>query len=239
MEDIAGKIAIITGAGKGIGRALALALADQGVHIGLISRTEADLKSVAEEVLNRKVKASYAVADVGNRAEIESAISKIRTELGSIEILINNAGIAQFGSFMELSPARWEEIIQVNLMGTYYATRAVFPEMVDRKVGDIINITSTSGLRGGPVSSAYSASKAAMISLSESLMQEGRKHNVRVSALIPSTVVTDLAQDLSLISGDPKNVMHPEDVASLVVHQLRLNRRVFVKESQIWSTNPI
>lgn len=238
MNSIKGKTALITGGGKGLGRALAIALAEEGVNVGLVGRTEKDLIAVAEEVKQYNVEAAIAVGDVSDLASIEEAVQEVRSALGPIDILINNAGIGAFGSFLELEPSKWEDIIKINLMGVYYTTRAVFQEMVDRKVGDIINISSTAGLKGGPVSSAYSASKAGLIALSESLMQEGRKHNIRVTTMVPSTVATDMAKDLKLTDGNPDRVMQAEDFAELVVFQLKLNRRVFVKESQIWSTNP-
>lgn len=238
MKSIKGKNALITGGGKGLGRALAIALAQEGVNVGLVARSEADLLKVAGELKQYDVNTAIATGDVSDMESIDSAVQQIKSELGPIDILINNAGIGAFGAFLELEPSLWEDIIKVNLLGVYYTTRTVFQEMVDRKVGDIINVASTSGLRGGPVSSAYSASKAAVIALSESLMQEGRKNNIRVTTMIPSTVATDMARDLKLTDGNPERVMQAEDFAELVVLQLKLNRRVFVKESQIWSTNP-
>ncbi len=175
---------------------------------------------------------------MGDRAQVEAAVASLQRELGPVDILINNAGTATFGKFLELEPEVWENQVRVNLFGVYYATRAVLPGMIERKTGDIVNISSTAGKSGSPVTSAYSASKFAVFGLSESLMQEVRKHNIRVTALAPSTVVTDLAKGANLITGDPERVMHPEDFAELVVAQLKLNRRVFVKESSIFSTNP-
>lgn len=238
MESLKGKNALITGAGKGIGRALAIALAQEGVNVGLIARTEADLQNLAEELKTFNVHVAIATADVASIDSVNAAVAKVKTDLGAIDILINNAGISSFGSFMELEPARWEEIVKVNLFGAYYVTRAVLPEMIDRKTGDIVNISSTAGQRGAAVTSAYSASKFALIGLSESLMQEVRKHNIRVTTLTPSTVATDMAKDLNLTDGNPDKVMQPEDLAELVVSQLKLNRRVFVKEAGLWSTNP-
>lgn len=238
MESLKGKNALITGAGKGIGRALAIALAQEGVNVGLIARTEADLQNVAEELRTFNVHVAIVTADVASIDSVNNAVAKIKIDLGAIDILINNAGISSFGSFMELEPARWEEIVKVNLFGAYYVTRAILPEMIDRKTGDIVNISSTAGQRGAAVTSAYSASKFALIGLSESLMQEVRKHNIRVTTLTPSTVATDMAKDLNLTDGNPDKVMQPEDLAELVVSQLKLNRRVFVKEAGLWSTNP-
>lgn len=238
MESLQGKNAIITGAGKGIGRALAIALAQEGVNIGLAARTASDLDRVAAELKQYGVKTAVVTMDVADINAVNAAVLALKSELGVIDILINNAGIGAFGSFMELEPEKWEQIIRVNLLGAYYVTRAVLPEMIERKRGDIINISSTAGKNGAAVTSAYSASKFGLIGMSESLMQEVRKHNIRVSTLLPSTVATDMAKDLKLTDGNPDRVMQPEDFAELVVAQLKLNRRVFVKEAGLWSTNP-
>ena len=238
MESLKGKTALITGAGKGIGRAIAIALANEGVNVALLSRTEKDLKSVAEEVKASPIKTAIAVADVSDMAAVNKAVEKIQSELGNIDILINNAGVGKFGKFLELDPAEWENQVKVNLFGVYYVTRAVLPQMIERNTGDIINVSSTLGLKGSAGASAYSASKFGVFGLSESLMQEVRKHNIRVTALAPSTVVTELAYNNNLLNNNENNVTHPEDIAELIVAQLKLNRRTFVKEVSTWSTNP-
>ncbi|MDI6031772.1 3-ketoacyl-ACP reductase [Flavobacterium sp. LB2P84] len=238
MTDLKNKNALITGAGKGIGKAIALALAKEGVNIILVARTQEEIDSVAAKVRSLRVKALAITADVADINSVNAAVAKALAEFGTIDILINNAGIAAFGKFLELEPTDWERIIQVNLMGTYYVTRAVLPNMIERQTGDIINISSTAGLSGNALTSAYSASKFAVLGLTESLMQEVRKHNIRVTALTPSTVATDMAKELNLTDGNPKKVMQAEDMAELIIAQLKLNRRVFIKNSSIWSTNP-
>lgn len=238
MESLQGRNALITGAGKGIGRALAIELAKEGVNVGLVARTKADLDTVAQELSAWPVKVVTVTADVADRAAVNEAVAEIKSGLGTVDILVNNAGISSFGSFMELEPERWEQIVKVNLFGPYYVTRAVLPDMIERKTGDIVNISSTAGKNGAAVTSAYSASKFALIGMSESLMQEVRKHNIRVTTLTPSTIATDMAKDLKLTDGNPDRVMQPEDFAELIVAQLKLNRRVFVKEAGLWSTNP-
>jgi 3-oxoacyl-[acyl-carrier protein] reductase len=238
MNDLKNKNALITGAGKGIGKAIALALAKEGVNVILLARTQDEIENVAAKARSLRVKALAITADVADINSINAAVEKALAEFKTIDILINNAGIASFGKFLELEPASWERIIQVNLMGTYYVTRAVLPSMIERQTGDIINISSTAGLNGNALTSAYSASKFAVLGLTDSLMQEVRKHNIRVTALTPSTVATDLAIELKLTDGNPEKVMQAEDMAELIIAQLKLNRRVFIKNSSIWSTNP-
>ncbi|HIW35135.1 MAG TPA: 3-ketoacyl-ACP reductase [Candidatus Paenibacillus intestinavium] len=238
MQAITGKVALITGAGRGIGRATAIAFAQEGVHVGLVGRTLENLQQVAKELEQYDVKVAIAAANVADLDSITSAVQSIRDELGAIDILVNNAGISKFGGFMDLTPAEWTNIIDVNVKGVYYTTRAVLPEMIERNSGDIINISSTAGQRGAPITSAYTASKAAVIGLSESLMLEVRKKNIRVTTLTPSTVATDMAVELNLTDGNPEKVMQPEDLADLMVAQLKLHSRVVLKHAGLWSTNP-
>ncbi|RUT33454.1 3-ketoacyl-ACP reductase [Paenibacillus zeisoli] len=237
--ELTGKNALITGAGKGIGRAVAIALAKEGVNLGLIARTESDLKDLAQELQNEySIKVSIAPADISNSAEAESSAAKIKQELGSVDILINNAGIAKFGTLLEMDPEEWKRILDVNVMGTYNVTRAVLPDLVAQNSGDIINVASTAGERGFATGSAYCASKFALMGMTESLAQEVRKHNIRVTALTPSTVNTDLASNAGLKIGDEDRMMQPEDVADLVLAALKLPARVFLKTAGIWTTNP-
>lgn len=235
-QSLQGKRAIITGGGRGIGKALAEALAAEGVQIGLIGRTEEHVKAVTENL--GEVKTAYAAADVSNLEDVTAAVNKVKEELGGIDILINNAGIAKFGGFMDLDPEEWKHIIDVNLMGVYNVTRALLPDLIEQKSGDIINISSTAGQKGAPATSAYSASKFGVLGLTESLAMEVRKHNIRVTALTPSTVATDLAFENKLTDGNPEKVMQSEDIAEFVVAQLKLNSRTFIKSAGLWSTNP-
>lgn len=233
------KAAIITGAGKGIGKATAIALAKEGVNLGLIARTAADLESLQQQITGEyDVKVHIASADISNAKEAEAAVSNLIQALGSVDILINNAGIAKFGTLLDMDPSEWERIIQVNLMGTYYVTRAALPHMLEKQSGDIINVASTAGERGFATGSAYCASKFALLGLTESLMQEVRKSNIRVTALTPSTVNTELAEKAGLKIGDEDRMMQPEDVAELALAALKLPKRVFLKSAGIWTTNP-
>lgn len=233
------QVALITGGGKGIGLAIAKRLAAEGVHVGLIARTQSDVAAAARALTEEYgVRTAFATADVADRGAVESAISAIRHELGSIDILVNNAGIANFGTVLAMEPDEWEQIVKVNLFGMYYVTRAVLPDMIQNNAGNILNISSTAGLRASATTSAYSASKFAVMGLTESLMQEVRKNNIRVTALTPSTVNTELASSIGLKIGDEDRMMQPEDVADLVLSILSLPARVFVNQAGIWTTNP-
>lgn len=238
MQSLKNKNALITGAGKGIGKAVALALAAEGTNVILLARTTADLEQTAAEAKAFGVKTLILTADIADINSVNTAVKTALNEFKTIDILINNAGVGKFGKFLELTPEEFENIIRVNLMGVYYATRAVLPGMIEQQSGDIVNISSSAGLRGAALTSAYSASKFAVLGLTESLMQEVRKHNIRVTALTPSTVATDMAKDLNLTDGNPETVMQPEDLAELIVAQMKLNKRVFIKDSGMWSTNP-
>lgn len=237
--NLTNKTALITGAGKGIGREMAIALAKEGVNLGLVARTASDLETLAAQLHEQYgVQTAVATADISVQVEAEAAVKKLTEELGAIDILINNAGIAQFGNLLDMEPAQWKRIVDVNLMGTYHMLYAVLPGMIERKTGDVINISSTAGERGFATGSAYNASKFAVMGLTEAVLQEVRKHDIRVTALTPSTVNTDLAVNAGLKIGDEDRMMQPADVAELALAALKLPRRVFVKTAGIWTTNP-
>lgn len=240
LQSLTGKTAIITGAGKGLGKAMALALAAEGVNLGIIGRTTTDLEKLATELksVNSEITVVHATANIGNYAEVKSAVTEITSSLDAIDILINNAGILKTGGFLELPVEEWEEIFQINVLGTYYMLHEVLPFITKQGQGDIINVASTAGLKGGAKMSAYGASKAAVINLTESLMQEFRKSNIRVTTINPSTIATEMTLNAGFTDGNEDKVLQPEDLAFLVVNQLKLPQRAFVKEFGLWSTNP-
>ena len=237
-QSLKGKTAFITGAGKGIGKATAIALAEEGVNIGLMARTESDLQAVAKELEQRGVKAAYATVDVSSMEQVGAAVAKLTGKLGAADILINNAGIGTFGPFLEIEPAEWKKMIDVNLMGMYYVTRAVLPQLIEKNGGDIINISSMSGVKGSEGSSAYSASKFGVLGMTESLSQEVRKNNIRVFALTPSLVITDFFGGANKPERSEEKFMQAEDLAEYMVAQLKLNPRIFIPKSSLWATNP-
>ncbi|MBN3522017.1 3-ketoacyl-ACP reductase [Algoriphagus lutimaris] len=238
MISLKGKTAIITGGSRGLGKAIALQLAQEGVNIGITGRNEGKLKTVAEEVKAFGVKAAFAAFDVSSEAEVKKGIDALVTELGGVDILINNAGIGKIGTLEEMSSEDWQQVIQTNLFGVYYAAMAVYPYLKEKEEGDIVNVASTAGLKGGAHMSAYAASKAAVISLSQSMMAEWRKQNIRVITLTPSTIASDMSIQAGLTDGNPDKVLQPEDFAEWVRDILKMNRRALIANGSIFSTNP-
>lgn len=236
--DLKGKNAIVTGGGRGLGKAVALALANEGVNIGITGRNEEHLKNTAEALKNLGVKTSYAVFSIDDEAAVQSGIASLAADLGGVDILINNAGIGDFGTIAEMPSETWEQVIKTNLFGVYYAAKAVYPFLKEKGEGDIVNVASTAGLKGGPNMSAYAASKAAVVSLSQSMMAEWRKQNIRVITLTPSTIASDMSIQGGLTDGNPDKVLQPEDFAEWVRDILKMNRRAMIANASIFSTNP-
>lgn len=239
MNNLKNKKAIITGGGRGLGKATAIAFAKEGIDVAITGRNEAVLKETVSELETFGIKATYAVFDVGNYEEAKTGISTLIKTLGSVDILVNNAGIAAFGTFNDMEVSQWSQIIQTNVMGMYYVTKEVLPHLINQNEGDIINVASTAGLSGNASTSAYSASKFAVIGMSESLMKEVRKNNIRVCTLTPSTIASDMSIELGIATKDSEDsVLQPEDFAELIVAGLKLPRRAMLKSAALWSTNP-
>jgi len=236
--ELKGKKAIITGGSRGLGKATALAFAKLGIDVAITGRNEKSLKETVLELKAFGVNATYEVFDVGNYNEVKIGIRNIISNLGTVDILVNNAGIAAFGTLNEMDPALWEDIIKTNVLGMYYVTKEVLPYLIEKNEGDIINVSSTAGLSGNASTSAYSASKFAVIGMSQSLMKEVRKNNIRVNTLTPSTIATDMALDLGITDGNVEKVLQPEDFAELIVAGLQLPRRAMLTNASLWSTNP-
>ena len=239
MQSLQGKNALVTGGSRGLGKAVAIALAKEGVNVAITGRNQESLEETVILLKDLGVNAISGSFNVSNKEEVKAGIDKLISEFGAFDILINNAGIAAFGGFLEMEEEQWEDIVKTNLFGPYYVTRAVLPSMINKNAGDIINVSSTAGLKGNAVTSAYSASKAGLIGLSESLMFELRKNNIRVATLTPSTIASDMSKDvLKITDGNPEKVLQPEDFAELIVDILKFNRRAMLASASLWSTNP-
>lgn len=238
MENLTGKRALVTGGARGLGRAIAAALVKEGVQVAITGRNEMALKQAVAELSVSGTAVTYAVFDVADHAAVEREIQQLNHSFGNFDILINNAGISSFASVADMDVAEWTEIIQVNLLGTYFVTKAMLPQFLAQNYGDIVMVSSTAGLNGAATTSAYSASKFGVIGFADSLMREVRKNNIRVCTLMPSTIASDMSKQLGLTDGDPDKVLQPEDFAELVVANLKLPRRAMLKSASLWSTNP-
>lgn len=236
--ELKNKKAIITGGSRGLGKATAIAFANEGIDVAITGRNEQKLQETVAELKALGVNATYQVFDVGNYEEVKTGIKNIIDTLGSVDILVNNAGIAAFGTLNAMEVKTWENIIKTNVMGMYYVTKEVLPYLIEKNEGDIFNVASTAGLNGNASTSAYSASKFAVIGLSQSLMKEVRKNNIRVVTLTPSTIATDMALDLGITDGNEEKVLQPEDFAELIIAGLKLPRRAMMANASLWSTNP-
>jgi NADP-dependent 3-hydroxy acid dehydrogenase YdfG len=195
--NLRGTRAFVTGASRGIGRAAALALADAGADIALSARSEDDLHAVADEVRSRGREAAVCVADVTDRAAMEAAAAKAEAELGPVDILLANAGVAQGnGAVWRVDPEVWWRVQRVNVLGVLHTVRAVVPGMVARGAGRVILVGSYAAVRPQPESSAYGCSKASVLWLNQGLAEELDGTGVTTFAMSPGMVRTDMTREL-------------------------------------------
>lgn len=208
MRTLDGQIAFVTGAGRGIGRAAALALADAGAAVALVARTEVQLAETAAEVERRGGRALSLIADVRDMAAVRRAVEETERQLGPITFQMNNAGTpGPFGLDWEVDGETWWECVEVSLRGAFHCDQAVVPGMIARGGGRIVNVVSTTGTEARPKMTATSIAKTALIRLTEGLALSGAPHGVHAFALHPGVVDTDLLRayhlDLSRVTLDP------------------------------------
>jgi 3-oxoacyl-[acyl-carrier protein] reductase len=197
VTDLAGRAAIVTGAGRGIGRAIAIELARVGCDLVLNYHTNATAtEEAAEQIRALGRKAIPAQADVSDAAQVEQLVDTAQRELGKVDILVNNAGITRDGLVMRMSEADWDTVVNTNLRGAFLCTRAVLRPMLRARWGRIINITSVVAVAGNPGQANYVAAKAGLIGFTKSVAKEVATRNITVNAVAPGFIETDMTAGL-------------------------------------------
>lgn len=221
MNQLANQVAVVTGAGRGIGRAIALTFAAQGADIVCISRTAENSERAAEEVRQLGRKAWALAVDVADGAAVNAAAEKVLAEPGRVDILVNNAGVTRDGLLMRMSEADWDTVLDTNLKGAFLVTKAFTRAFVKQRSGRIINVASVIGLIGNAGQANYAASKAALIGFTKSVARELASRGVTVNALAPGFIETDMTAVLAaelktgLLQRIPLNRFgQPEDIAA-------------------------
>ncbi len=231
------EVSIVTGAGKGIGKGIALRLADEGHNLIITSRTEKDLQILQEEIRSKNVECEYFTGDVYDVEFVNSSVQKVFEKFGKVDHLINNAGFGIFKKFIDSTLEEFKSQINTNLFGVYNFTKAVLPEMIKRNSGSIINISSLAGKNSFVGGTMYSASKHALMGFTKSLMLEVREYNVRVAAVCPGSVETNFGSGNSSPMNS-KNILMPEDIAEVVATIIKLPVTALMSEVDIRPTNP-
>jgi 3-oxoacyl-[acyl-carrier protein] reductase len=225
---LAGKTAVVTGGGRGIGAAIARRLAELGATCVITGRNFNRLQQAAGEISKAGGRCEPVVCDVTDYASVEALAAQVQEKFGSLKILVNNAGIGGFGGPLHTMPvSEWDPLLNTNLRGVFYCIRALAPMMIAAGGGDIINISSIAGKNPLPNGAAYSASKWGLNGLSYSVAEELRTHNIRVAVVCPGSTNTELSPH---VGRDPKKMLQPEDVAHVVEMLVTQAPRSFASE---------
>ena len=214
---LANRIAIVTGGGRGIGRAICLAFAREGAQVVTTARTPSEIEEVASEIRGLGQKALAIAADVSDGERVASVVNATVSAFGRIDILVNNAAINHPSCpVVELDPHDWDRVMAVNLKGTFLCCRAVLGKMIEQRSGKIINISSVGGRRGGAGRSPYRASKAAVLNFTECLSDEVKRFGINVNAICPGGVETRMLREI-FPERNPSAMLTPQDIAAVAV----------------------
>ncbi len=197
MFNLENKIAIVTGASQGIGKTVSELFSKSGAHVVCIARNEEKIKNLANTIAKNGHSASYNTCDISDDELIQNTFKSIINDYGKIDILINNAGITRDSLVLRMKNNQWDDVLNTNLKGAFYATRSVLKSMMKNRYGRIINITSIVGLQGNSGQSNYSASKAGLIGFSQSVAKEVASRGITINCIAPGWIETEMTNDLS------------------------------------------
>jgi 3-oxoacyl-[acyl-carrier protein] reductase len=231
--DLNGASALVTGASRGIGRAIALALAEAGADVALTARNESELKELASRIQGMGRRAPVFPADLCRPGEVRALAAAVEEKLCRVDILINNAGGATLRPMVEMSEEEFEQVIELNLTAVFRLTRLLLPGMLQRQHGHVIMIASTAARRGFAGGTSYVAAKFGLNGFAQCLFYETRSSNVRVTTIFPSSVNTDLMRQFGAREREER-MIQPVDIAQAVVAALQTDGRATVKEIEVW-----
>ena len=231
------EVSVVTGASRGIGKAIALALTDSGMDVIIFGRDVEALEKVEAEIKSKNVNCEYFSGDIGDEKFVHMSVKKIIDVYGKIDHLINNAGIGIMKKVIDATLDDFKKQVNVNLFGVFNFTKAVLPKMIERRSGSIINIASLAGKNSFIGGTMYSATKHALLGFAKSLMLEVREYNIRVASICPGSVDTGFSSG----SLDPRSkgeILRPEDVAEAVISVIKMPNRALMSEIDLRPTNP-
>ena len=241
METLSGKIAIVTGGTRGIGRAIAERLLGEGLSVAICGRSRESVERAVSEM--RPLGRIFGhPADVGNVDQVRTFFQAVDAEFGGLDILINNAGQARFRKVADMTPEEWHRNIDLNLNGPFYCSHEALPRFARRGGGFIVNISSLAGKNAFSGGAGYNASKAGLNAFTEALMLDHRHDNVRVSSIMPGSVDTEFSGDAAKLAakraGDTSWMIAPVDIAETVALVLRMPARTMISRVEMRPSRP-
>ena len=212
-----GKVAVITGGGRGIGKAAALRMSAEGADVVIVSRTPKELEEAKSEISRGGSRVRAFALDVSDKTAVQSMVDETVKEFGRIDILVNSAGVLDFFPIAEVSPQQFDAIFDVNVKGAMYTTQAVLPVMKKQKTGNVVMVSAIGAFGGGGIAPVYRASKAALNSIAEAFAEATLGTGIRVNTVCPSEVRTRMSASMKVVTSDKRGWMEPEEIADIIL----------------------